>query len=143
MAFAVVAEIARALGIEVRVERDLIDPEAAEQLRQHDRRVAPRVVDHDFEPGLLDRVRGERFEKRARVAFEHARGEVEQADVVHSGAPEILAEEEIFDLAFGALIGRDPLRVEELHDQRVGIVGRDADVNAAVAADAYGVAGER
>ena len=57
VAFAIVAEIARALRVEVGVERDLVDAEAAEQLRQHDRGVAPRVVDHDLEAGLLDRVR--------------------------------------------------------------------------------------
>ena len=143
MAFAIAAEIARALRVEVGVERDLVDAEAAEQLRQHDRGVAPRVVDDDLEARFLDGVGRERFEKRAAVPLEHPRGKVEQADVVHRRAPEVFAKEDVLDLALGVLVGRDPARVEEFHHHGVGIVGRDAHVDAAVAAHPHRVARER
>ena len=77
------------------------------------------------------------------VALEHARGEVERPDVVHRRAPEVFAEEQALDFALGVLVGRDALLVEELHEQRVGVVRRDAHVHAAVAADAHRVARQR
>ena len=132
--FAIVAERAHARRIEVGVERDLFDVEVAENLRQHDRRVAERVVDDDAEVRFGERACVERRRECAGIAFQRARREVEPPDFVHRRAPEVFAEEQIFDLTLGAFIDADAVGVGKLEYDRVRIVRCDAHVHAAVAA---------
>ena len=95
-----------------RIERDRGDPELVENGREDRRRVAVVVVDQHAEPGVADAVRVHRFEDVIDVAGNRL-AVLNVAHLVESRAAEVLAKEQVLELALGALVDLQAVGVEE------------------------------
>src|SRR5579863_6300180 len=130
---AIVLLRAHAIVVEVRVERDRLNIQAAQNARQDERRIAVRVVDDDPEVPLGKLRRAKRFQERTRIVFERTRREVQESDGLHRHTAKIFAEKQVFDFTFGALVDVDAATIEKLEEQRADVAGVNAHVQAPVA----------
>src|SRR5439155_22932440 len=87
----------RAVGRKA-VRGDRLDPERAEQEREHERRRREAVVDDEPEPAGADRLDVQAVEQILRVALAHAGRIADIPDVAEGGAPQLATGEVLLDL---------------------------------------------
>ena len=123
-----------------RVDPDDLDIQRLHQLREELGGGAVRVVEHDLGPGRRDLMLVGHFaEERLAVLLAHPRDLDDPPDVVVRAPPEVLAEEDVLDLALLGPVHIERLTVEELHVADPDIERRDPDVHAAGGAHPAGL----
>ena len=122
---------------EARVERDRRDAELVEDSRQHHRRLAVVVVDEEPEAGVTNRLDVDRREQVLLIRG-HRVEILDVAHLVEGGTPEVLAEEQVLELALGPLVDLQPFAVEEADVCAALIKRRHDHLNAGVAAPVAG-----
>src|SRR6266511_1105567 len=122
------------------VDRDELDAERVQQLRQELRGRPVRIVDDNLELSGRDLAPVHDLrEERLAVGLADARRLEDAAHVLVRHAAEVLAEEHRLDLALLRLAHVERLPIEELHVAYANVERRDAHVDAAGRADAPGV----